>query len=207
MSTTYTPNAKLAQPAFGDTSWATPINGNATLLDGLTPIGGLLVTPTEVPSASLCVKVVAGNYCEQGGAIATYSGIISMPMTASSTNYIYLDLTAGGALTVNMIGFPATAHVRLAVVIAGSSTITLIADQRIPFSACGSFADGVNLQFGTTTGTQIGTATSQKIGFFGKTPVVQPMMGAATASGAYTSVEQGMLQTVYDAVRALGLGS
>jgi hypothetical protein len=32
-------------------------------------------------------------------------------------------------------------------------------------------------------------------------------MGAATASSSWTSVEQGMLQAVYNAVRALGLGS
>lgn len=36
------------------------------------------------------------------------------------------------------------------------------------------FQDAVNLQFNTTTGTKIGTATSQKIGFYGVTPVVQP---------------------------------
>lgn len=34
-------------------------------------------------------------------------------------------------------------------------------------------ADGENIVFDTTTGTQIGTATSQKLGFFGVTPVVQ----------------------------------
>ena len=34
--------------------------------------------------------------------------------------------------------------------------------------------DGVNLSFGTTTGTKFGTATTQKIGFFNATPVDQP---------------------------------
>lgn len=34
--------------------------------------------------------------------------------------------------------------------------------------------DGYNLQLGTTTGTKIGTATTEKIGFWNKTPVVQP---------------------------------
>ena len=71
----------------------------------------------------------------------------------------------------------------------------------------GSFLDGANLTFGTTTGTKIGTTTSQKLGFFGKTPVVQPTMGAATAGSSYTSTEQAMLQAVYNAVRNLGLGS
>jgi len=35
-------------------------------------------------------------------------------------------------------------------------------------------SDGGNVVLGTTTGTKIGTATTQKIGFFNATPVVQP---------------------------------
>lgn len=34
-------------------------------------------------------------------------------------------------------------------------------------------ADGRNIQAGRTTGTKVGTAADQKVGFFGKTPVVQ----------------------------------
>lgn len=36
------------------------------------------------------------------------------------------------------------------------------------------FADAINLAVGTGTGTKIGTATSQKLGFFNATPVAQP---------------------------------
>lgn len=67
--------------------------------------------------------------------------------------------------------------------------------------------DGQNIALGTATGTKIGTATSQKLGFFNATPIVQPTMGVATAGATYTSAEQAMLQAVYDAVRNLGLGS
>jgi hypothetical protein len=35
-------------------------------------------------------------------------------------------------------------------------------------------SDAANIAAGTTTGTQIGTATSQKLGFFAATPIVQP---------------------------------
>ncbi len=67
--------------------------------------------------------------------------------------------------------------------------------------------DGANIALGTSTGTQIATSSSQKLGFFGKTPVVQPTLGAATAGSSYGSNEQTMLQAVYNAVRNLGLGS
>jgi hypothetical protein len=279
MSTTYTPNVKLGQPALGDTGWSTPLNANCTTLDGLAPVGGLAVTPTELPSASLNVAVAAGNYIQQDGTIAIYAGTASQAITSSTTKYLYLDLAASGVLTVGA-SFPATAHVRLAVVVAGASTLTRVTDARLAFEVCGSILDSVNWTFGSTTGTKIGTATTQKIGFFNATPVVQPSdttdlrtalinlglyasggasplnlnggaltvgsasvadggnvvlgsstgskigtatsqklgffnatpvvqqtMGAATAGGSYTSTEQGMLQAVYNAVRALGLGS
>jgi hypothetical protein len=216
MSTTYTANAKLAQPATGDTGWGPVANGNMTTLDGVNAIGDLAVTLTEVPSASLNVKISAGQYIAQAGTAATYAGASSTAMTASSTNYIYL--TGSGTKTVNTTGFPAgpTLYCPLAVVVAGSSTITSVADARVCFPvvgagflplAGGTLTDGANVVLGTSTGTQIGTATTQKLGFFGHTPAVQPTVGAATASGSYTSTEQAMLQAVHDAVRALGLGS
>ena len=65
----------------------------------------------------------------------------------------------------------------------------------------------MNITLGTATGTQIGTAATQKLSFFGHTPAVQPTMGAATAGTSYTANEQAMLNAVYSAVRALGLGS
>ena len=45
--------------------------------------------------------------------------------------------------------------------------------------------DGGNFVLGTTTGTKIGTATTQKLGFFNSTPVVQPS-AVGTATG-YTA--------------------
>ena len=42
--------------------------------------------------------------------------------------------------------------------------------------------DGLNIAFGTTTGTKIGTATSQKIGFWNATPIVQPTTAVAAST-------------------------
>jgi hypothetical protein len=206
MSTTYTANIKIGKPALADTGWSTPLNANCDTLDALAPVGGLAVTLHEVPSSTLNVAVAAGSYVQQDGTIGTYAGTSSQAITASTTKVLYLDLTASGALTV-AAAYPSTAHVRLATVVAGGSTISSITDNRQCFPAVGTVLDGVNWTFGTTTGTKIGTSTSQKIGFFNKTPIVQPTMGSATAGGSYTSTEQAMLQAVYNAVRNLGLGS
>jgi hypothetical protein len=207
MANNYTPNVQLAMPAPGDRTWNMPVNGNAQVLDSLAPISALAVVTTEVPSATLNVHVAAGSYLKQDGTIGTYAGSVSQATTASTTNYLYLDLTNAGVLVVNTSGFPATAHVRLATVVAGPAAITSVTDARVAFQVVGSFVDGVNLTFGTSTGTQIGTAVNEKLAFFGKTPVVQPTLGAATAGTSYTTNEQTMLNAVYAAIRALGLGS
>ena len=44
-----------------------------------------------------------------------------------------------------------------------------------------TFFDGGTWNLGTTTGTKIGTATNQKIGFFNSTPIVQPSGNVLTA--------------------------
>jgi hypothetical protein len=62
MATTYTANCKLQKPANGDTGWDVPLLADLDALDGFSALGGLCVTPTEVPSASLNVKVAAGTY-------------------------------------------------------------------------------------------------------------------------------------------------
>jgi hypothetical protein len=206
MSNTYTPNIKLAMPAIGDTGWSIPVNANCAALDGFTAVGALAVTTTEVPSSSLNVAVAHGPYIRQDGTIGTYSGTASQVVTTSSTQVLYLDLTNSGSLAIAAT-YPTAPHVRLATVVAGSSTIGLIVDNRQCFNVVGSWADNVNITLGTANGTQIGTASNQKLGFFGKTPTIQPTLGAATAGSSYTSNEQAMLNAVYEAVRAVGLGS
>jgi hypothetical protein len=53
--------------------------------------------------------------------------------------------------------------------------------------------DGLNIAFGTTNGTKIGTATTQKIGFWNATPIVQPTTAVAAAtlsSGGGTNIKE-----------------
>lgn len=50
------------------------------------------------------------------------------------------------------------------------------------------FYDGVHHAFGVTTGSKIGTATTQKIGFWNATPVVQPSGTPAAATDLATAI-------------------
>jgi hypothetical protein len=206
MANTFTPNVQLAMPAAGDRTWNVPVNGNAQVLDALTPVGALAVVTTEVPSATLNVQVAAGKFIKQDGSVGSYAGTSSQAIAAASTKVLYLDGTAAWALVV-AASYPTTPHVPLATVFTGAATVMTIVDGRKCFEVVGSIADGVNWTFGTTTGTQIGTSASQKLGFFGRTPVTQPTVGSAVAGATYTAAEQAILNAVVAAVRSLGLGS
>lgn len=75
--------------------------------------------------------------------------------------------------------------------------------------------DAGNISFGTTTGTKIGTSTSQKLSFYNTTPIVQPTtaVGSATyaSPGAGSTVKTDdtfdgyTLQQVVKALRNLGI--
>lgn len=60
--------------------------------------------------------------------------------------------------------------------------------------------EGVDIVTGTTTGTKFGTATTQKIGFFGATPVGQQSAISAPAGGATVDAEA---RTAINSLRAL----
>ena len=65
-----------------------------------------------------------------------------------------------------------------------------------------SLPDSSNVQFGTGTGTKIGTATTQKIGFYNAAPVVQPA-AVADATDAASAITQ--LNLLLGSIRTLGL--
>jgi len=45
-----------------------------------------------------------------------------------------------------------------------------------------AYAEGINLTFGASTGTKFGTADSQKLAFWNKTPIVQPTTAITAAT-------------------------
>jgi hypothetical protein len=206
MSTSYSANLKLGKPAIADTGWGPVITGDLDSLDALAPVGSLAVSTHEQPSTTLHVDIAAGSFVKQDGSIGTYAGVSNQAIGTGLTRVLYLDGASSWTLTV-AAAYPSTPHIRLATVVAGATTIMSVTDDRQCFPVAGSIADGTVLTLGTTTGLKIGGGASEKLGFFGKTPIVRPTMGSATAGGSYTATEQGMLQAVYDAVRSLGLGS
>lgn len=75
---------------------------------------------------------------------------------------------------------------------------SLIYSDRYLFAKKLQLQDGVNIQLATGTGTKIGTATTQKLGFFNKTPVSQQLKAnhnnwAATSDVVSALVNLGLL--------------
>lgn len=88
------------------------------------------------------------------------------PNTASNL----FTMSSSGNLT---LAAASSAVIRLQV----SSTISLSLTD-----TTATFADALNFVFNTTTGTKLGTATTQKLSFWNATPIVQPTTAGAAAT-------------------------
>lgn len=139
------------------------------------------------------------------GTLAAYDpGAGSTTLGQSNASNVFLVAVASSAF-----GIGTTNSASLVLGAGGGVSITINSSQNV------TLKDGATIGVGTTTGTQIGTSASQKIGFFAATPVVQQnTTGTATGftAGAGTTVTDqstftgGVGSTAYrisDVVRAM----
>lgn len=87
---------------------------------------------------------------------------------------IYQPSGSGGGLLINM----ASSGFGMAIQKAGTNV----------WVGTPTGTDGLNVAVGTTTGLKIGTATTQKIGFYNATPVVQQTGVAVSAAGVHAAL-------------------
>ena len=78
----------------------------------------------------------------------------------------------------------------------------LIKSDRYTFHKLIQILDGRNIQLGTANGTTIGTEITQKLGFYGGTPVDKPetVTNPGNVGGTYNQAE---VQAIVDAVIAI----
>jgi hypothetical protein len=131
MSTQYTINVGLGYWQLNDPGWHLPYQATCQLLDSLTPVGSLAVRMREIPSTSLSVSIAPGHFRSMAGVYVAYAGAtIALPPLAT----VSLWLTDAGVLATGS-AWPATAHVRLAIVTVGAGTIATVADARVAFGS------------------------------------------------------------------------
>lgn len=80
---------------------------------------------------------------------------------------------------------------------------SLIKSDRFTFEKHLQLLDGRNIQTGRGTGTKIGTATDQKIAFYGKTPIVQQgsINAPSTPGGLYSQSDAQSAVTAINSIR------
>lgn len=109
------------------------------------------VAPGYYPTAGsgLTLNVGPGT-ANCAGTIITYAGG-TLTLTASTTNYIYLNTASSCAPATKTTAFTSS-DIPLAKVITGSASITSITDDRTPFFESGSGGSGLPTTGGTMTG-------------------------------------------------------
>jgi len=101
-----------------------------------------------------------------------------LALTYNDSNYSTFWTDSSGDLTISASGGDVNIDNNLTAsgtVTGGSLTTTGTGTLgSLTLNGDSTFADGVDIAFGTSTGTKVGTATNQKLGFFNATPIVQP---------------------------------
>lgn len=126
-----------------------------------TPVINGLPTGTGVATANTASTLVArdgsGNFS---------AGTITATLTGNASTATALQ----NARTIGGVSFNGTANITVASATGGFTV-----------SGGNLVLDTINISTDTTTGTKIGTATTQKIGFFNSSPIVKPTGDVATA--------------------------
>lgn len=132
---------------------------------------GMNIFPLAMPTTPLVPEFLQDTIVQLLELIAAECAPISGSSQASAT---FTGLTTfPGSTTISSGGILTTSNAVLT----------------NPAFTSASVTDGTNLALGSGSGTQIGTASSQKLGFFGTTAVTQPSVSgqAAINSASITS--------------------
>ena len=169
-------------------TFTAPVLGAATA----TSINGITITAgsgtLDIGSATVEINgsdfYTAANFTVGGAFYAGSSVTIASAFATTGTNPVNLAFGNGAGVThtfpVASSSLAATTDITGGT-LAGSFT-TLTASGLITANGGITLGDAQNIAFGTTTGTKIGAATTQKLAFWNTTPIVQPTTAIAGAT-------------------------
>lgn len=144
-----------------------------------------------ITSTSATALTVGAN----GATNPVFSVNANTASVATGLTIIGAAAASGVAMTVISSG----TNENLAINAKGSGTISLnaTATGTVTIGSSLTFADAKNVIFNATTGTKIGTATTQKLAFYNSTPIVQPAASTDTTTGAAGGTTTVFLNTTY----------
>jgi len=137
---------------------------------------------------------VLASFADISSTAANVVGATSSALIADNGNYAVNIFTArdGGpsGTTVFTIADGGATTVNAALSVNGNTTLGDAGGDTVTITAnTVTLADSTNLVLNTTTGTKIGTGTTQKLGFYNATPVVQGASVADATGGATVDSE------------------
>lgn len=82
----------------------------------------------------------------------------------------------------------------------------IIFRKNVTFAGSFGFGDGSNIPLGSTSGTKIGTSSSQKLGFYGATPIVRvSAISAPSGGGTQDNEARTAINSIRTVLTNLGL--
>ena len=146
---------------YGKTSNTGTITGTSTTITS-SNANALAVGPngTTNPAFNVDASTASSATGINIKSAAAAAGVAVSVITSGTNENLTIDAAGSGTITLNGTGTGA-------VIIGHNLQIT----------------DAKNVVLATTTGTQIATATTQKLGFYGATPVVQPTASTNATTG------------------------
>jgi len=137
------------------------------------------------PTAVTASQYIGGLFCQAFDGSAYFENV----RIAMLTNELQSGSAAGSRMSFQCV-VNGTRTLTEAMSIYGNSI-----NANVPLV----LADAANISAGTTSGTKIGTATAQKLGFWNATPIIQP---ASAAQAALTDSTGGTASTTLAAITA-----
>lgn len=182
-------------------------SGAATLLvDGTVETSGKVIVDTGGSSAAPSIQIgsTVGWFRPASNTIGVVASLGAETARFKATGFAVQSTGAAGTVEKFRVVTPATVdNAATSILTAGAAADKALVVQMqaaasaAPFvvqnsagsaiftmGTAGNFVmlDAATIAFGTTTGTKIGTATSQKLSFWNKTPIIQPTTGITAAA-------------------------
>lgn len=164
-------------------------NSSTTYLNGTSNVYFAINGTGKVAISSAGMMV--GSSSNPSAILHSFGTTEQLRLGYDTSNYLAITVSSAGSVNLNAVG----------------------ASAGFTFVDAVTLSD-VNLILGTTTGSKIGTATSQKLGFWNATPVVQPTTGysaatftanSGTAVNDASTFDGYTLKQVVAALRGMGL--
>lgn len=202
--------------ALGTIASGVAVDATATWNSGATTFGGFRFTVTNTASSadSKLIDLVQGSTPQfsvlRDGAMIFTSSATAWPSSTYDTAGVILRTAGGGSAPFDQAG-SLLYRSRLSDTAGRSSHVFYTgaaATERFRINETGVLliADAGNVSVGTTTGTKFATATTQKMGWWNATPVVQPTAVADASGGATTDAEaRTALNELLARLRTVGL--